>query len=134
MEIIPITTLAAAVLAVIMFALALLVSLERVAAGKAEGDITKYPYGDGNNTKLKWRIRAFGNFIEYTPFAIIMLGLLEVSGANVVLVKWLAISFVAGRILHALGMLTNPHFPLPRMIGMCATYAALLIPAFHLLF
>jgi len=129
MEIIQITSKIAAILAVLMFILTMMVSLRRVELGKEHGDIAKFPYQDGDDEKLKRRIRAFGNFIEYTPMCIIMLGLLEVSGGSSTLIWALGSVFVVGRILHAAGMLTNPHFPLPRIIGMFATYAILVAPA-----
>ncbi len=133
MGLIPITTIAASVLAIFGFVLSLCVSLGRIKAGKAEGDIAKFPYGDGGNLLLQKRMRAFGNFMEYVPMCLIMLGLIEYNG-HTSIAMWLAIFFVLGRVSHALGMLTNPRFPLPRMVGMSATYLTLLIPAFILLF
>lgn len=132
MEIIAITSKIAALLAIQMFILTMMVSMRRVELGKEHGDIAKFPYQDGGDEKLKRRIRAFGNFIEYTPMSIVMLGLLEVNGGSSTLIWALGGVFVAGRILHAIGMLTNPHFPLPRIIGMFATYAILVVPAIWL--
>ena len=125
----PITSTIAATLAMLMFILTLLISMRRVSLGKAEGDIAKYPIDDGDDENLKRRIGAFTNFIEYVPVALIMLALIELQGATSTLVWWLGCTFIIGRILHAIGMLTNPHFALPRIVGMFATYAVLLIPA-----
>jgi len=124
----PITSTIAAALAILMFVLALLVSLRRVSLGKEQGDIAKYPIDDGNDEQLKRRIGAFSNLIEYAPMCLIMLALLETGEASSILIWSLGVSFAAGRVLHAIGMLTNPHFPLPRIIGMFATYAVLLVP------
>ena len=126
MENVIITSQIAAALAVQMFVLSLLVSLRRVSLGKEEGDIAKYPYQDGNDETLKRRIRAFGNFIEYTPLCLIILALLEYQGAGDTLLWSLGGAFVIGRIFHSIGMLSNPHFPVPRIIGMFASYAVLL--------
>lgn len=125
----PITLTIAAALAMLMFILTISVSLRRISLRKAEGDVAKYPIHDGNDENLKRRIGAFSNFIEYAPMCLIMLALLETNGASSTLIWSLGAAFVAGRVLHAIGMLTNPHFPLPRIIGMCATYAVVLVPA-----
>lgn len=129
MEYLPITSVIAVSLAVTMFIITLMVSIGRVNLGKAEGDVAKYPIGDGDNENLKRRISAFSNFTEYAPMCLIMIALIEINGASSSLIWSLGVAFVAGRILHVIGMLTNPNFPLPRIIGMFATYAALLVPA-----
>jgi len=133
MDFLPITSIIAATLALIMFVLTLMVSLARINLGKAEGDIAKYPTDDGNNESLKRRIATFRNFTEYVPMSLIMLALIENNGASSTLVCGLGIAFIIGRLLHATGMLINPHFPFPRIIGMFATYAILLVPAVWLL-
>lgn len=130
----PITSMIAALLAVIMFILTIMVSISRINLGKAEGDTAKYPIHDGNNENLKRRIGAFSNFTEYAPMCLIMITLIEINGASSTLIWSLGGAFVAGRVLHAIGMLNNPHFPLPRIIAMFATYAALLVPAVWLVF
>ncbi len=134
MDYLPITSMIAASLAVIMFTLTFMVSIGRINLGKAEGDTAKYPIHDGNDENLKRRISAFSNFTEYAPMCLIMIALIEINGATSTLIWSLGVAFVAGRILHVIGMLTNPHFPLPRIIGMLATYAALLVPAAWLVF
>jgi len=125
----PVTSTIATSLAFIMLVLTFMVSISRINLGKSEGDIAKYPIHDGNNENLKRRISAFSNFTEYAPMCLIMIALIEINGATSTLLWVLGGSFVAGRILHVIGMLTNPHFPLPRIIGMFATYASLLVPA-----
>lgn len=132
MDVLVITSKIAAALAIQMLVLTLMVSIRRVTLGKAEGDVAKYPYQDGNDETLKRRIRALGNFTEYVPLCLIMLALIEFNGASVGLLWGLGIFFVVGRILHSIGMLSNPHFPLPRIIGMFATYAVLTVPAIWL--
>lgn len=129
MNYLPITSMIAATLAFLMFGLSLMVSMGRINLGKAEGDVAKYPIHDGNNENLKRRIGSFSNFTEYAPMCLIMLALIEASGASPTLIWSLGISFVVGRVLHLVGMLINPHYPLPRITGMLATYATLLIPA-----
>jgi uncharacterized membrane protein YecN with MAPEG domain len=112
----PITSTAAIVAALALTGLSLLVSLARMKAGT---DI-----GTGTDAGLLRRIRAQGNFIEYVPMGLILLGLAEYRGAGS-LVLWLSAAlFAAGRAAHAAGMIGGST-PL-RGIGMLATYAALL--------
>jgi uncharacterized membrane protein YecN with MAPEG domain len=60
--------------------------------------------GDGGNEAVIRRMRAHANFVEYTPFFLILLGLVELAwGSNI----WLwgaAILFILGRIAHGFGM------------------------------
>lgn len=128
-----ITSYIAAFLAIIMFVLTMMVSMQRVNLGKQAGDIAKFVFGDGDDEIMRRRIRAFGNFIEYVPTCLIMIALIEMQGASDTLVWCVGGAFVVGRLLHATGMLTNPRKPLLRIVGMFATYAALLVPAGWLL-
>ena len=49
-------------------------------------------------------MRAQANFIEHAPFVLILIGALELSGANRIALAALAAIFVIARILHGLGM------------------------------
>jgi len=82
--------------------------------------------GDAGDETLRRRIRAHGNFIEYAPLALIVLGLVEGQGAPSLLVWPLAIAFLASRAAHAIGMLyaSTPTFG---AIGMTIQHAAFLI-------
>ncbi|NVJ99453.1 MAG: MAPEG family protein [Alphaproteobacteria bacterium] len=62
----------------------------------------KVSVGDGGDEQLQNAIRAHGNFAEYTPFALVLFGLLETAGANQILVLVLASVFVASRYAHGL--------------------------------
>ena len=70
--------------------------------------------------------------MEYTPFALIMFGLIELNGAPNPLFWSLGLAFVAGRYLHAFAMLTNPYPPALRGIAMITTYAAMIVPTIYL--
>ncbi|AEF54208.1 MAPEG family protein [Marinomonas posidonica] len=127
-----ITSIAASILAILMFPLTVQISMRRAALGKAVGDMKAVVFGDGNDEKLRRRIRAFGNFIEYAPMCLIMLGLLENASAGKTLVWSVACLLIAGRMIHALGMLYADN-PTPRGIGMFMTYISFLMPAGWLL-
>lgn len=64
----------------------------------------KVMHGDGGNAPLMRRMRAQANFVENTPFVLILVGVIEASGKGGI---WLAVAgalFMLGRVLHALGM------------------------------
>lgn len=127
-----VTSLAAAILALIMFPLTLQISMRRAALGKAAGDLAAVVFGDGGDETLRRRIRAFGNFVEYVPICLLMLAIVEISDASKTLLWAVATLLVVGRIIHAFGMLYVAH-PAPRGLAMFMTYASFLVPAIWLL-
>lgn len=132
METLPITSTIAALLAIIMLPLTLQVSIRRAVLGRSAGDLARFSFGDGGDDMLRRRMRAFGNFIEYTPMCLIMLGLSEVGGASARFLWVMGALLLAGRCLHALGMLYSES-PAPRGAAMMMTYAAFVVPALWLL-
>jgi uncharacterized protein len=119
----PITSIIAAVAAIALVALSLPVTIRRFQVKSAAGD--------AGDEVLRRRIRAQGNYIEYVPPALIVLALAELSGAASWLIWSLGLALLAGRLLHALGML-NHSTPL-RGAGMILTYVALIGGAVRLI-
>jgi uncharacterized membrane protein YecN with MAPEG domain len=115
--ILPTTFLLGGLLSHLMLALSLQVSLKRVQLGGIS-------YGDGGNETLRRRIRAHGNFIEYAPLALILVGLIEYGGSER-LAAGLAASFFLSRVLHAIGMLYTST-PTVRAVGMLVQHATFL--------
>ena len=76
--------------------------------------------GDGGNETVLRRMRAQANFIENTPFFLILLGGLELSGGNRVALGLIAAAFILARIAHPIGM-DAPHLFRWRMAGMMTT-------------
>lgn len=64
----------------------------------------KVSVGDGGNDALLRRMRAQANYIENAPFFLILLGALELSGANRMFLAGTAIVFLAARVAHGIGM------------------------------
>jgi len=60
--------------------------------------------GLGDGPELQWAIRIHGNFTEYVPIFLIVLGLLELSGGHRTTLATLAILFVVARASHVVGM------------------------------
>lgn len=80
--------------------------------------------GDGGNDKVIRRMRAHANYIESTPFVLVLIAAIELSGKGEPWLAWVAGAFFIGRILHAFGM--DEGFGKGRMIGTLATMLALL--------
>jgi uncharacterized membrane protein YecN with MAPEG domain len=82
--------------------------------------------GDGDNPLLVCRMRAQANFVEYTPFVLILMALIEIAGGPKPWLWGIGIVYVLGRIVHAFGMdrrtMPNP----ARGVGACVTWAILL--------
>ncbi len=83
-------------------------------------------HGDGGDMLLIKRMRAQANFVEYTPFALILILALELSGKGGLLLALSALIFLLGRIAHAMGMEADEAGPL-RVVGMITTLPLLLI-------
>jgi uncharacterized protein len=63
--------------------------------------------GDGGEPELQAVIRAQANALEYIPILLILLLLLEMGGAHAALLHVGGVGMLAGRLLHARGLLTN---------------------------
>ncbi|MES2672255.1 MAG: MAPEG family protein, partial [Pseudomonadota bacterium] len=59
--------------------------------------------GHGGDKDLARKVRAHGNFIEYVPVALLILGLLELSGLGATWLWGLGGTLLLARVLHAYG-------------------------------
>lgn len=73
--------------------------------------------GDKGDKNLLKRIRAQANCAEYAPLALMILLLVELSGAPAVAVHLMGAALVIGRVLHAYGFATTPQKLIFRQIG-----------------
>lgn len=124
MQVLPITAITAAVFAILMVVLSAQTSLGRARL--------KASFGDSGDETLRRRIRAHGNFAEYAPMALILLGLVEGLGIARGTVLGLAIAFCCTRVLHAIGMLYTSRATL-KAIAMFIQHAAFVYAAVLLL-
>lgn len=115
----PVTSVTAAIAALMLIALSVPVSLKRRKL--------KAAHGDAGDVGLQRLIRVQGNFTEYAPMGLILLALVEVGVTPANLLWTIGILLIAGRGLHALGMLRGA--PLLKALGMLGTFASLLISA-----
>jgi uncharacterized protein len=113
-----VTSLFAGLLTLMMVPLSLQVSLRRSGLNAA--------FGDADDERLRRRIRAHGNFVEYVPAGLIALALVEWNGAPPVLVWALGTALVLARMLHSYGMLytSTPAF---RGAGMIIQHVMFLV-------
>ena len=85
----------------------------------------KIIHGDGGNAQLLHRMRAQANFVENVPLALILIGVIEITGKGG---QWLAIVgaiFMLGRVAHGIGM-DDAGPTKPRTIGALITMLTLL--------
>jgi uncharacterized membrane protein YecN with MAPEG domain len=81
--------------------------------------------GDGGNPVLLRRIRAHGNFSEYVPFILLMIGILELSHASVYLLHALGATLLVARLLHAYALSFTEKFKFGRFWGTALTFLLL---------
>ncbi len=80
----------------------------------------KISHGDGGNAVLQRRMRAQLNFVEFTPFVLILCVLVEVSFGSQLWLAILAALYIVARILHGLGMDAEVG-GWPRVVGILGT-------------
>ena len=76
--------------------------------------------GDGGAQPLIARMRAQANFVEYTPFFLILVALIELAKGSPVWLWIVGIAFILGRIAHVFGMDGKPGNK-ARTIGIVST-------------
>lgn len=81
--------------------------------------------GDQGNPRVATRMRAHSNFVEYTPFFLILLGLVEAARGSEAWLWFVAIAFILSRLAHPFGM-ERPAPNFLRMAGIAVTWLCLL--------
>lgn len=92
----PVTLITASALALMGLVLA-----ARVSGARMKHRIS---LGDRGNEELLVRMRIHGNFIEFVPFVLILMALLEMSGASRTGLMIAGAVLIVSRILHMVGM------------------------------
>ena len=122
------TAIFAALLALVYAGLTVWVMLSRTSKGALQGD--------GGDEALQKRIRAHGNFGEYVPLSLLVIGFYEGGGGNHGLVLALLWLLLIGRLLHPVGLFAQPNSAAMfacRGGGMLATLLAFVVAAVALL-
>jgi len=112
---IPVTAIFAGLLALMLVGVSIRVTVLRA---KKKVDLF-----DGGDPQLGRAIRVQGNFVEYVPMALALIGLIEWMGAKPWIVYLLGIALVLARITHAWGLYSNAFRG--RVIGTSTTWIVL---------
>jgi uncharacterized membrane protein YecN with MAPEG domain len=83
---------------------------------------SKVSIGDGGDLALTARMRAHANFVEYTPFVLILIGIIEYNIGSPMWLLIVSAVYLFGRVLHPLGM---DGLPRARVIGTITTLSIL---------
>jgi hypothetical protein len=78
--------------------------------------------GAGSEEGLQQAIRVQANFVEYVPFAVILLVLAELSGLPLPALHGAGILLVLSRVLHAIGLSRSPGRSFGRFYGTAGTW------------
>jgi len=89
--------------------------------------------GDGGNKNLALAGRAFGNFTEYAPLALVLFVLFEIFGGPRLAVHLCAGGFVLGRVAHAYGISRSSGESPGRAVGVTLTFVTMLVAAIWLI-
>lgn len=118
MNLFPITSIYAALCALLVLILAV-----RVAAIRRS---QKIGIGDGGNRVLERRIRIHANAIENVPLLLILLGLAEAAGLAPWALHAAGGTLIVARALHAHGLTQSAGHSFGRLYGVVLTWALLL--------
>lgn len=115
----PVTALYASILGILLIFLSARVSRTRRRS--------RVSLGDGEDMSLVRAVRAQGNFIEYVPFALILLFLLEMEVSDLWVLHLLGASLLLGRLLHAYGVVQPVARNFGRFWGTALTWLMILV-------
>ena len=83
------------------------------------------PLGDGGDPRMLRRIRAHGNFAEYVPLILVMMGFMEMGHTSVYVLHALGIGLLVSRFLHGYALSFTDRFRFGRIWGAALTFAVL---------
>jgi uncharacterized membrane protein YecN with MAPEG domain len=109
-----ITALYAGILALIVIALAVNVTVHRVKL--------RVPLGDGGNAEMRRMIRLHGNAAEYIPLAIALMLIYELNSGSHLDLHVIGIALIVGRVIQTWGMWATDMTNIGRQIGQSLTW------------
>jgi len=83
--------------------------------------------GDNGNEDMRRAMRVFGNFTEYVPMILLLIGFGEMLGAQKWLTHGLGAGLLLARLAHAVGLSQSSGETLGRAAGVVLTWLALLV-------
>jgi uncharacterized protein len=105
-----------------VLALWFLVLSFKVVQGRA-----KISLGDGGDPAMLRLIRGHGNFAEYVPLILIMIGMLELGGCPAWLLHTLGLTLLTARFLHGYSLSFTQQWKFGRYWGTVLTFLLLLV-------
>jgi uncharacterized protein len=81
--------------------------------------------GHQGNEEMERAIRVHGNFVEYTPFFLILLTLAELQGLPAAALHGAGACFLFARISHVFGLRSEAAPGVYRVLGMALTFAVI---------
>jgi len=116
-----ITTIYAAILALMFFAMNL-----HIVRGRWKYQV---PLGDGGNEDLRRRIRVQGNFVEYVPFALLLMLFAELEAVPIWTIHALGITLIIARKAHAYAIYNADSALIWRIIGTAGSNMVIVLAA-----
>jgi uncharacterized membrane protein YecN with MAPEG domain len=107
-----------AILAIIIVALGINVTVHRVKL--------KVPLGDGGNAEMLRMIRLHGNAVEYIPLALVLMAIYELNGGWHIALHIAGIAMVAARLIQTAGMWSTEVAGAGRRVGQSLTWLSLI--------
>ena len=114
---IPITTIFTGLLALMLVGVSIRVTVLRAKK--------KIDFFDGGDPEHGRAIRVQGNFVEYVPMALLLLGMIEWMGSKPWIAYVLGIALVLSRIIHAWGLYSG--VSIARAVGTTITWIVLAV-------
>jgi hypothetical protein len=90
--------------------------------------------GTGTEEGMQQAVRVQANFVEYVPFAVLLLVLAELTGLPGPAVHGAGILLVASRVLHAVGLSRSPGVSFGRFYGTVGTWLTIVALSVWLLY
>ena len=106
-----------AILALIIIALGINVTVHRVKL--------RVPLGDGGNAEMLRMIRLHGNAVEYIPLAIVLMLAFEINGGSHLALHVIGVALIAGRLIQTAAMWSTEIAGPGRGIGQTLTWLSI---------
>lgn len=120
----PITSIYASVFALILVPITIRIGLYRIK--------TDTWFLDGGDEELIKRMRSQGNYLEYVPFALLMIALVEIQGAGLQFVHILGSTLLVSRAVHFVTLNTTNVYR-TREFSMLGTFSVFIMASAWLL-
>lgn len=93
----------------------------------------RHRVGTGNAQDLEVAVRIHGNFSEYVPMSLLLLVLMDLTGASASLLHGLGALLFVARISHALGLKLSIGTSWARTVGVLGTFITLMLQAGYMI-